>query len=317
MITEDLEKIKVIQEGLSEADLISGIVETTEVANRVHVVATVGSISLDALIDNGSLRTLIRQSTWEQISRVSGKELDSNARSRIIMANGSTDLIVGKVNLPITIDGMTRTCEVRVAANLDTELVLGLDSQGKFDMVFASRSRTVFMPDITDKYYPLKQWLIAEEGCSGVIAVMDEEEVASRDFLERKLPPKLKTPLGSTPLIKHTIDVQGHTPIKERYRIMSPKVQEAFYKEVDRLLEQGIIAESFSEWSAPIVMALKSDGNYRLCLDFGKLNSVSKKDAYPLPYVSDILRQLKAAKYISKIDLSWAFNQIPLDEASQ
>ena len=79
---------------------------------------------------------------------------------------------------------MTRTCDVRVAANLETELVLGLDSQGKFDMVFASRSRTVFMPDITDKHYPLKQWLIAEEVCSGVITVMDEEEVALRDFLE-------------------------------------------------------------------------------------------------------------------------------------
>ena len=66
-------------------------------------------------------------------------------------------------------------------------------------------------------------------------------------------------------------------------------------------------------------MALKSDGNYRLCLDFRKLNSVSKKDTYPLPYMNDILRQLKAAKYISKIDLivSWAFNQIPLDEVSQ
>ena len=175
MITEDLEKIKVIQEGLSEADLISGIVETTEVANRVHVVAKVGSIWLDTLIDNGSSRTLIRQSTWEQISRVSGKELDSNARSRIIMVNGSTDLLVGKVNLPITIDGMNRTCEIRVAANLDTELVLGLDSQGKFDMVFASRSRTVFMPDSTGKHYPLKQWLLAEEGCSGVVVLRDEE----------------------------------------------------------------------------------------------------------------------------------------------
>ena len=59
---------------------------------------------------------------------------------------------------------------------------------------------------------------------------------------------------------------------------MSPKVQEALYKEVDMLLEQGIIAESFSEWSAPIVMALKSDGNHRLCLDFRKLNSVSRNE---------------------------------------
>ena len=79
------------------------------------------------------------------------------------------------------------------------------------------------MPDSTGKHYPLKQWLIAEEGCSAAVALMVEEEVALRDFLEKKLPHKPKTPLGSTPLIKHTIDVQGHPPIKERYRIMPQK----------------------------------------------------------------------------------------------
>ena len=89
------------------------------------------------------------------------------------------------------------------------------------------------------------------------------------------------------------------------------------YQEVDRMLAEGVIKESFSEWSTPIVMAKGANGGYRLCLDFRKLNAVSKKDAYPIPYMSDILKQLKASKYISTIDLSSAFNQIPLDEACQ
>ena len=64
-------------------------------------------------------------------------------------------------------------------------------------------------------------------------------------------------------------------------------------------------------------MAKKPECKYRLCLDFRKLNAISKKDAYPLPYMTDILRQLKAVKYISKIDLRSAFNQIPLEKNSR
>lgn len=55
-------------------------------------------------------------------------------------------------------------------------------------------------------------------------------------------------------------------------------------------------------------MAAKSNGSYRLYLDFRKLNDVTVKDAYPLPYMSDIVKQFISAKYISKLDLSLAFN---------
>ena len=61
----------------------------------------------------------------------------------------------------------------------------------------------------------------------------------------------------------------------------------------------------------------KANGGYRLCLDFRKLNVVSKKDVYPMPHMSYILKQLKASKYISTIDSRSAFNQIPLDKACQ
>ena len=131
------------------------------------------------------------------------------------------------------------------------------------------------------------------------------------------LPPQVEGQLRATHLATHHIDVQGHPPIKQRYRVVSSKVQEAMYQEVGWMLAEGVIKESFSEWSIPIVMAKKANGGHRLYLDFRKLNAVSKKDAYPIPYMSDILKQLKTSKYISTIDLSSAFNQIPLYEACQ
>lgn len=68
------------------------------------------------------------------------------------------------------------------------------------------------------------------------------------------------------------------------------------------MLEAGIIEPSNSEWSTPIVMIKKSNGTYRFCLDFRKLNGVSKKDAYPLPYMNAILDKLRSARYLSTIE---------------
>ena len=65
---------------------------------------------------------------------------------------------------------------------------------------------------------------------------------------------------------------------------MSKAVEEAMHKEVDRMLADGIIEPSSSDWSSPIVMIKKND-KYRFCLDFRKVNSVTKKDAYPVPHL--------------------------------
>jgi len=52
---------------------------------------------------------------------------------------------------------------------------------------------------------------------------------------------------------------------------------------------QGVIEESRSPWVSPAVLVKKKDGSLRFCVDFRKLNSVTKKDSYPLPRIEDIL----------------------------
>ena len=130
--------------------------------------------------------------------------------------------------------------------------------------------------------------MVEEEGCGAIADLLDEEQGRLKELVDKKLPPKVEGQLKATHLATHYIDVQVHSPIKQRYRVVSPKVQEAMYQEVDRILAEGVVKESFSDWSTSIVMAKKANGGYHLCLDFRKLNAISKKDAYLLPYVSDI-----------------------------
>ena len=73
---------------------------------------------------------------------------------------------------------------------------------------------------------------------------------------------------------------------------MSPGKEIEVRKHVDLMLQNGIINESNSPWSALVVMAWKKDGSWRFCIDYRRLNSVTKKDAYPLPQIDDTLDAL-------------------------
>ena len=100
-----------------------------------------------------------------------GKKLDRSHRSMMIVANGSTQVIEEKVQLPLTIEKVTRLCEVRFAEHLDTEMILRLETQAEFDMYLGSRLKKVFMADESGRHSPLTTWLVEEEGC-GAIAVL-------------------------------------------------------------------------------------------------------------------------------------------------
>ena len=84
-----------------------------------------------------------------------------------------------------------------------------------------------------------------------------------------------------------------------------------------RLQLEGIIEPiQFTEWAAPIVPVLKSDGNaVRICGDFKlMLNQASKLDRYPIPKIEDLFAQVGGGKTLSKLDMSQAYQQIRLEE---
>ena len=63
---------------------------------------------------------------------------------------------------------------------------------------------------------------------------------------------------------------------------------------------------SSSDWASQIVLVKKKDGLLRPCVDYRRLNAVSKVDAYPMPRVDELINNLGKAKYISTLDLSMA-----------
>lgn len=119
-------------------------------------------------------------------------------------------------------------------------------------------------------------------------------------------------PLGKTHLVEHHIDTGDHPPIRQRCYRLSPEKQKALCTEVDDMLKLDVIEPCESPWLNPVIVTPKKDGTWRFCVDSRKLNSITRKDAYKLPFISDIIDNLRDAKYLSSIDIAKAFWEIPL-----
>ena len=122
--------------------------------------------------------------------------------------------------------------------------------------------------------------------------------------------------LGCSAVVEHHIDTSDHHPIKQQMR-RTPFVQrELIAQLIQKMREQGIVKPSTSPWSSPVVLVPKKDGTTRFCIDYRRLNSITKKDVYPLPRIDDILDTLGGCKYFSTLDLSSGYWHIEMDRES-
>ncbi len=114
------------------------------------------------------------------------------------------------------------------------------------------------------------------------------------------------------------IDTGDAKPIKQvQYRI-SPILWQQVPAVIDEFVKNGVIEASESDWKNPLKPVPKKAGDLksgiRICVDFRKLNEVTKKDNYPLTRIDDIIDSLKHKKWFGLIDLCAGYHQIPLAE---
>jgi hypothetical protein len=105
----------------------------------------------------------------------------------------------------------------------------------------------------------------------------------------------------------------GYSPLYK----MSLRELETCREYITGALKKGFIIPSSSPWAAPILFAPKSDGGLRLCVDYRKLNAITKKDRYPLPLIEETLARISKAKIFTKIDVRQAFHRIRMHPDSE
>jgi len=125
------------------------------------------------------------------------------------------------------------------------------------------------------------------------------------------------TPLKGTSAVVHYIDTGDHRPIRIPPRRIAPGKREIIEKEVAKMLEAGVIRNSNSPWSSPVVLVKKTDGSTRFCIDYRKLNDITRKNSYPLPRIDDHLEALNGKKWYCTLDLASGYWQIKMNEADK
>lgn len=123
--------------------------------------------------------------------------------------------------------------------------------------------------------------------------------------------------LGRAHSIYHTIDTGDAPPIRHRPYRIAPVERRKIETEVTEMLKRNVIRPSNSSWSSPVVLVRKKDGSVRFCVDYRKLNNVTRKDSYPMPRIDDALDTLQGAKYYSSLDLRSGYWQIPMSESDK
>ena len=89
------------------------------------------------------------------------------------------------------------------------------------------------------------------------------------------------------------------------------------HRQVEEMLKAGVIEPSQSPWCSPMVLVAKPDGSQRFFVHYRALNSVTKKDLYPLPRCDEILESLARAKWFTHMDLRQGYRQVDVAEGDR
>lgn len=287
--------------------VLSYILAHCEGDNRPYLDVDILGIKFKALLDSGANNTIVGQHGWKILQGLGLPIMNSIIRSCTV-ANSETCKVLGSVSIPMKLENQVKIINALVIPELPHSIILGVDFWVQMGII----------PDLNRGCWSFNTGTSCVDTVASIIPreVLTCEEKSQLDALVKKYFELQGDKIGCTSLVEHKI-VTDSEPIKQRAYRVSPAMQRHIDEAVQSMLEEGVIEPSQSAWSSPVLLVPKKDGKYRFCVDYRRLNRVSKKDAYPLPYMNSILDKLRNAKYLSSLDIKSAYWQVPVAEESR
>jgi hypothetical protein len=288
--------------------LLDYVLEQSKTDERPFVHIEIMGYKMLALLDSGANRTILGGTGWEILSTI-GLIPDKHRRPQCTVANGKSIQSLGTLTLPIRLKDKVAVIDVLIVPDVPHTLILGVDFWKSVGII----------PDVFRGEFTFAKVDVATTSIeSPTLSSRDDLTWEQKHELDNLIESHFTNAndIGKAIGVEHKI-VTSSEPIKQRYYPVSPVIQKHIDVELDKMLKEGVIERSKSAWSSPILLVKKKDGNYRFCVDFRKLNKVTERDAYPLPYVASILDRLRDARFITSLDIKSAYWQIPMAESSK
>lgn len=285
--------------------LLDYVLAHVENDERPYLEVTILGTKFLGLLDSGATHTVLGGPGWEVIKQL-GFPLNEHISSCTV-ANGERSTVLGSISIPFQLKDRFGIIDTLVVPSFPHSLILGADFWSKMGIVPNLRHG--------DWHFSDSAIHINELALQSSKHLTTEQSAVLNKLIETAFT-EMGDKLGCTTLVEHEI-VTMSPPIKQRYYPVSPYLQVQIDKQLENLLADDVIEKSTSPWSSPVVMVRKKDMSYRFCVDYRKLNKVTKRDAYPLPYISATLDKLRDAKFLSSMDIKSAYFQVPLSKESR
>jgi hypothetical protein len=169
---------------------------------------------------------------------------------------------------------IAKCSNVEAVVNCDTKLPVSSSSENVCDIDMASIAKNFSKKVTKDEYKE------ASELLQKYAALFHADE--SRE--------------GRNSIVKHQINTGEARPIRQQPRSIALAKRDEVNHLIDEMRRNGVVEASSSPWSSPVVLVKKKDGITTFCVDYRKLNDVTKKDSYPLPRIDDTLDTLAGSK---------------------
>lgn len=280
-------------------------------SSRPYVVVEINGKTVKGLLDTGSSFTILGNN-YHKYLLDAGFIIDKTECINFTAAGGQHLETLGTVHLPVTFLNKIYTITFYIVPEIQNSLILGMDFWRIFEL-FPTHLDSVLITNDINTLDSLSTEISNHINDYDHLST-EQKEIANDMITKYRSISYEECGLGRTNLISHSIDTGDATPIRQRYYRMSPEKQRILVEQLDEMLHEDIVEPCESPWSSPVLLTPKKNGELRFCLDSRKLNSVTKKDAYSIPYISEILDNLRDARYLSSLDLSRSFWQIPILE---
>jgi len=122
-------------------------------------------------------------------------------------------------------------------------------------------------------------------------------------------------PSSPTPnsILEHTIDTGNALPVARPPFRYSEAQRALIVKELNRMLESGLLERSVSPWASPVLLVAKKDGTYKLAADLRAVNALTRNaDSWPIPRMDDAIQRIQGHRYISTLDAAAGFHAVPI-----
>ena len=240
-------------------------------------------------VDTGATKTIISRYTYETVWKKSRpKLLKSTVHLKVY--GGSSLRVAGEINVNVQLPAANTKCKHNIVVTEDC-------------------GPSLLCRDL------LQALQITEVKLSSINKVSSSYSHLLTDF------PDLFSP-GLGCLTGCTISIDVDTTISPKYckpRNIPYALRDKVDKELQRLTEENIISPvTFSPWAAAIVPVLKPNGSIRICGDYKlTVNRAARLDTYPIPKLEDLFSKLAGSSLFTKLDMSQAYAQLMLDDASK